>query len=80
MNRWPLAWIAIFVLAGASLGCGKYAPPIRSEYPEETRPDWVVVPPAAEPAPAAGTPGNVPPAGPAPAEAAPPPPEAEPQP
>jgi len=57
VNRWPLAWIVIVALAGPGLGCGKYGPPIRSEYPVPTRPDWVVVP---EPPPApAGASGEV---------------------
>ncbi len=56
MSRKPLAWMVIVGFAGAALGCGKYGPPVRSSYPEETVPDWVVVPPPADPAadPAAG--------------------------
>ena len=45
----------IVALAGPGLGCGKYGPPIRSEYPVPTVPDWVVVPePPPDPAAAPG--------------------------
>ena len=55
MNRRTLALAAILALATA-LGCGKFGPPVRAEYPEETLPDWVVVPePEPTPAPGAGT-------------------------
>lgn len=56
MSRKPLAWMVIVGLAGALSACGKYGPPVRSEYPQPTVPDWVVVPPTPDPAadPAAG--------------------------
>ncbi len=55
MSRKPLAWMVIVGLAGAALGCGKYGPPVRSSYPEETLPDWVVVPEPEDPAAAPST-------------------------